>query len=35
MFSSDFLTLPLNAWQEWAGIMLFVDFQPGIGQEFF
>ena len=34
MFSFDFLILPLNVWQEWAGIILFGDLQPGIDQEF-
>ena len=33
MFSFDFLTLPQNVWQEWAGIMFFGEIQSGIVQE--
>ena len=34
MFSFDFLALPQNVWQEWAGTIFSGEIQSGIGQEF-
>ena len=34
MFSFDFLTLPQNVWQEWAGIILLVRFSQESAKKF-